>query len=139
MIHSAASASALQSSTRRPLGVFAALGVLIDLSVTLPGNPDFASTRVAVGCLAVQALIVWRLSRQSQVAWLLGFGLPVLAVLAIYLAAVPLNVSTVLFLLFCGAQAASLVRPPIIRSIWLRRAPLLSRPAAARGGHSAPG
>jgi hypothetical protein len=96
--------------------IFAYLGVLVllNLSVLLPGNPDYESGwKGAVASLAVQALIVWRLWHRSSLAWFAGVALPLLTIVSLVLMAATTGVGVVLLILFSVAQVAILCTSPL--------------------------
>jgi len=96
--------------------IFAYVGVLVllNLSVLLPGNPDYESGwKGAVASLAIQALIVWRLWHRSPVAWFAGVALPLLTVVSLVLMAGTMEVGIVLLILFSVAQVIILCTSPL--------------------------
>jgi hypothetical protein len=96
--------------------IFAYVGVLVllNLSVLLPGNPDYQSGwKGAAASLAIQALIVWRLWHHSPLAWFVGVALPLLTIVSLVLMAATIEVGTVLLILFSVAQIAILCTPPL--------------------------
>ena len=101
---------------RRLIFVYAALVVLLNLSVLLPGNPDYTSLWGLVASVTVQGLVVWGLWRQSALAW--GFALLValLTPLSIYLMAAPWEIGVILVTIVSLLQTVVLAVPLLATS-----------------------
>jgi hypothetical protein len=100
-------------ASARPLVVaYAALLALSDLAVLLPGNPISGAEEFVVG-VAVQALIVWRLSHGSSVAWLIAMFFAAGFVVTVLLMQPALEVGVVLTFVAAIAQATILLTRPI--------------------------
>ena len=95
-------------TVRRLVLSYAALVVLLNLAVLLPGNPDYSSGWGLVGSVTVQGLVVWGLWRQSPLA--LGFGvlMALLTPLSIYLMAAPWELGVILAVIVSLLQAVVL-------------------------------
>jgi hypothetical protein len=100
--------------------IFAYTGAvaLLNLSVLLPGNPDFASSKSVVVGLAIQALIVWRLWHGSELAWLFGLAGALLALASVILMDADITLGIVLLLVLSFLQFAILCSPPMLTFIW---------------------
>jgi hypothetical protein len=104
-------ASHVATTARRLFYVYAALVVLLNLSVLLPGNPDYASFWGFVCSVTVQGLVVWGLWRQSSLAWGFALLLALLTPLSIYLMAAPWEIGVILVVLVSLLQAVVLAVP----------------------------
>jgi hypothetical protein len=104
-------ASHVATTARRLFYVYAALVVLLNLSVVLPGNPDYASFWGFVCSVTVQGLVVWGLWRQSSLAWGFALLLALLTPLSIYLMAAPWEIGVILVVLVSLLQAVVLAVP----------------------------
>jgi hypothetical protein len=101
----------MATSVRRLIFVYAALVVLLNLSVLLPGNPDYTSFWGFVGSMTIQGLVVWGLWRQSALAWGFGLFMALLTPLSIYLMAAPWESGVILVIVVSLLQAAVLAVP----------------------------
>jgi hypothetical protein len=107
------------SRARQLIFAYAGVLVLLNLSVLLPGNPDYGSGwNGATASLAIQALIVWRLWHRSPLAWGAGVALPLLTIVALALMAATMEVGTFLLIVFSVAQIAILCTAPLRAFIW---------------------
>jgi hypothetical protein len=107
------------SRARQLILAYAGVLVLLNLSILLPGNPDFASGwKGTAASLAIQALIVWRLWHRSPLAWGAGVAFPLLALVALVLMAATIEVGTLLLIVFSVAQIAILCTAPLRAFIW---------------------
>lgn len=117
------------SHARQLILAYAGVLVLLNLSVLLPGNPDYGSGwKRAVASLAIQALIVWRLWHRSPLAWVAGVGLSLLTIVSLVLMAATMDVGTFLLIVFSVVQVAILCTPPFRAFIWSEP----PRPVASR-------
>jgi hypothetical protein len=105
----------------RWLVAYAVLLALLDLVVLLPGNPYFASTWGAIGAVAFQAWLVWRLDHGSGLAWGLGLLTSLGSLPFVVLQGSPIGVTETLFVIVCLAQAWVLLSPPVRALVWPRR------------------
>ena len=96
---------------RRFVVVYAALWVVLDVVVLLPGNPDFSSGWGFVGAVVIQALIVWRLWHESAVAWAVAFLVAASTPLTVFLMGGPAEVGVVLLVIVSVAQAVTIAAP----------------------------
>jgi hypothetical protein len=97
-------------SAFRLLAAYLALTVLLNVVVLLPGDElSFSSTWGLLVSLAVQGLLVWRLTHGSVIAWLVALFFALGGVASAFLTAAPLDVSVAFFVLVCLAQAVVLV------------------------------
>jgi hypothetical protein len=101
----------LATTAHRLIFAYAALVVLLNLSVLLPGNPDYASFWGFVGSVTVQGLVVWGLWRQSSLAWGFALLLALLTPLSIYLMAAPWEIGVILVVIVSLLQAVVLAVP----------------------------
>ena len=88
--------------------MYAALTVALNLVVALPGNPDYSSAWGVVASIVIQALLVWRLWRGSEIAWLLGLLLALFAVASTILSGPSYDTGTILFVALSLAQTGIL-------------------------------
>lgn len=99
-------------SARRLIVAYAALLALFDLAVLLPGNP-YSSVEGFIAAVAVQALIVWRLSYGSSLAWLFAMFFAAGYVVTLVLIQPSLEVGVALTFVLAVAQAMILWTRPI--------------------------
>jgi hypothetical protein len=100
---------------------YAFLLALLDLTVAMPGNPDFSSGWGAVGAVVVQLLVLWWLWRGSRWAWLIAVLMAVPTLPLILLMAPPAQVGVILLCAFSVAQAGILFTRPMRALILPRR------------------
>lgn len=103
-------------TARRLILVYAALVVLLNLAVLLPGNPDYSSGWGLVGSVTVQGLVVWGLWRQSSLAWGFALVMALLTPLSIYLMAAPWEIGVILVTIVSLLQAVVLAVPLLVSS-----------------------
>jgi hypothetical protein len=101
------------TTARRLILIYAALVVLLNLSVLLPGNPDYTSFWGLVGSVIIQGLVVWGLWRQWPLALVFGLFMAVLTLPVTFLSAAPWEVGTVLLVTFSLLQVVVLAMPPL--------------------------
>jgi hypothetical protein len=110
--------------TTSPAGrlIAAYLGVtaLLNLSVLLPGNPDYSSGWGFVGSVSIQAAVIWWLWHGSPFAWLIALTFALLTVVSFLLIQPKVEASLILVAVFCIAQAGILVARPITAFVWSR-------------------
>ena len=100
-------------TARRLILIYAALVVLLNLSVLLPGNPDYTSFWGFVGSVTVQGLVVWGVWRQWRLAWGFGLLMALLTSLSIFLIAPRWEVGVILVVIASLLQAAVLAMPSL--------------------------
>jgi hypothetical protein len=103
-------------TARRLILAYAALVVLLNLAVLLPGNPDYSSGWGLVGSVTVQGLVVWGLWRQSSLAWGFALVMALLTPLSIYLMAAPWEIGVILVTIVSLLQAVVLAVPLLVSS-----------------------
>ena len=119
------------SRARQLIFAYAGVLVLLNLSVLLPGNPDYESGwNGAAASLAIQALIVWRLWHRSSLAWYAGIAIPLLMIGSLVLMAATMEAGIVLLILVSVAQVAILCMPPL--RAFIRSEPPKPKPIASR-------
>jgi hypothetical protein len=109
------------SSARRLIAAYAGVTALLNLSIWLPGNPEYSSVRAFIGSVAVQALVIWRLWHGSSIAWLIAVTFAVLAVVSLFVIGAEAEVGIILLAVFCIAQAGILATRPVMAFVWSRR------------------
>jgi hypothetical protein len=111
-------------TARRLVLVYAALAVLLNVAVLLPGNPDYSSSRGFVAAVLIQALVVWRLSRGSGFAWMFGLLIALGTLFATVLTTMPSSkVGVDLFGFISLMQVGVLAVLPVAGLSSLRRQP----------------
>jgi hypothetical protein len=119
---------ALSFSARPLIVVYAALTLLLNLVVALPGNPDYTSGWGFVVAAVIQSLLIWRLWRASEIAWLLGLLSALVGVVSAFLIGGPYDLTEILFVVVSAAQGATLASPAIASFAWPReKTPATSR------------
>jgi hypothetical protein len=103
----------MATTVRRQIFVYAALVVLLNLSVLLPGNPDYTSVWGFVGSVTIQGLVVWGLWRRWPLAWGFGLLMALLTPLFSYLSAAPPEVGIILVAIVSLLQLVVLATPPL--------------------------
>jgi hypothetical protein len=107
------------SAVRQLLIAYAGLWALLDLVAALPGsNPSFSSTWGLVASVAIQCLLIWRLSLGSAGAWAFGLFMALSTVAFLMLQAAPFGVAVTLIVVVCLSQAGVLLTPPLRRLVW---------------------
>jgi hypothetical protein len=112
------------SPARRLIAAYAGITGLLNLSVLLPGNPDYSSGWGFVGSVVIQAAVIWWLWHGSPVAWLIALAFALLAVVSLLLVgafAEEVEVGVILLAAFCIAQAGILATRPILAFVWSRK------------------
>ena len=100
---------------------YAALFVLLDVVVRLPGASAKAPWPVLLWSVLIEGWLVWGLARRSALAWTLGLSFAVLGVFA-FVVDVPRDAEITAFLAVSLAQAGLLLTPPLLGLVWKRPA-----------------
>jgi hypothetical protein len=112
------------SPARRLVAAYVGVTALLNLSVLLPGNPDYSSGWGLVGSVAIQAAVIWWLWRGSPVAWFIALGFALFTVVSLALFGAfteEVELSVILVAVFCIAQAGILLARPITDFVWSGR------------------
>jgi hypothetical protein len=98
---------------RRLIAAYAGLWVLFDLIAVIPGTGLSSAVWGLVASIAIQSLLVWRLSLGSATAWTVGLVMALLAAASVFLMATPLGVGVILIVVVFLAQAGILLSAPV--------------------------